>query len=128
MKQVLRQCYVFTDIVSSFDIDVSKHYKVFVFLEKEDAVKKLCQFFDKRLDGTHLKLSDKENIRSRFLYNLRNGKYFYHFRDNRCVEEFQYFGKVHRRSMLWLDTDSIGGYPVKGNMTKKKINGSWQDS
>lgn len=126
MKKVLQQCYVFTDIVSSYDADISKQYTVFVFVNKEDAVKKLCQFFEKRLSGTKLKEADKEKVRSRFSDNIKNGRYYYHFRDNRNPEEPQYFGKVHRRSMLWLETDGIGGYPVKDSRKKKKFCNSWQ--
>ena len=116
----LEQCYIYTSMITGFDIDASKTYEILVFLDKEDAIVALQKNFEKVLAKTHLRIQDKEKIRQKFEDNLANGNLSYHFRDNRTPDEPQYFGKVHQRSILRQERPLIGGYPIV-----EKANSSW---
>lgn len=98
--QAMRFYYVYSEFVTGFDIDASKNYKIVIFSDINVAIEKLKKSFYKHLSETKLREVDKKKIIAQFEQDMKAGKYRYHFRDNRRVDELQYFAKVHRRHVM----------------------------
>ena len=121
----MRFYYVFSEIVTGFDVDASKNYDIVLFSDIDMAVEKLKKSFYKRLSKTKLREIDKKKIIEQFEQNIKEGKYQYHFRDSRMPEELQYFGKVHRRN-VYGEQANIELYPLYRIQQAKNIRRRWK--
>ena len=117
--------YVFSDMVTGYDIDASKNYRIALFADKEEAISVLKKAFYKHLEKTNLREKDKEKIINKFEKDVASGKLSYHFRDNRIAQEPQYFGKIHRRRVFG-EKSSTEMYPIYRRKQASTMRRRWK--